>query len=205
MRLSIRTEVLTGEQISQGHWDFVYRCYANTYALRGNPPYLTRNFFAQVGEHLTKNCLLVLAYEASRPIASALSWLDDLAGQRKLYGRYWGSIEHVDCLCFEFAYYSMIEWAIVNKVAVIEGAAQGEHKMDRGFITVQPQLAHWFAHEGFYSAVQSYLEQESGHMDEYTASLSSPFRRGKNPGAAAMTDRHRLREHAPNLDKEAEQ
>lgn len=174
----IRTEVLTGEQISQSHWDFFYRCYSNTYALRGNPPYLTRDFFTQVGEHLPQNCLLVLAYDGSRPIASALSWLDDLAGQRKLYGRYWGSIEHVDCLHFEVAYYCMIEWAIANEVAVIEGGAQGEHKMARGFIPVQTQSAHWLAHEGFYSAVQSYLQQEAGHIEEYTASLNSPFRRG---------------------------
>ncbi|MFP3479931.1 peptidogalycan biosysnthesis protein, partial [Burkholderia sp. SIMBA_057] len=35
-----------GYQLREDQWDFVYTCYANTYAVRGQRPYLTRDFFS---------------------------------------------------------------------------------------------------------------------------------------------------------------
>ena len=43
---------------------------------------------------------MVLAQRAGRPIACALFLTDS----RALYGRYWGAIEHVPLLHFEFCY-----------------------------------------------------------------------------------------------------
>lgn len=172
----ITTCVLEGDAITDENWDFFYSCYANTYAMRGNPPYLTRDFFERVAQARPECCLMVIAYDGERAIASALSWLDRMAPQPTLYGRYWGCTEHVDCLHFEVAYYSTIEWAIDNQIAVFEGGAQGQHKMARGFTPVQTQSAHWLAHPRFFEAVQDYLEQESQQLDEYTANLRSPFR-----------------------------
>jgi len=172
----ITTRVLEGAEITSEQWDFFYGCYASTYAMRGNPPYLTRDFFERVAHFLPECCLMVIAYDGERAIASALSWLDRMAPQPTLYGRYWGCTEHVDCLHFEVAYYSTIEWAIDNQIAVFEGGAQGQHKMARGFMPVQTQSAHWLAHPGFFEAVQDYVKQESQQLDEYTANLRSPFR-----------------------------
>lgn len=174
----VTTSAKSDQAITESDWDFFYRCYENTYAMRGNRPYLTREFFSQIDR---AHCLLIEARIGSRPFASSLLWIDtdstpEAAGQRRLYGRYWGALEAIDCLHFEVAYYAPIEWAIVNGIAIIEGGAQGEHKLARGFTPVQTQSAHWLAHPRFAQAVEQYLEQERQGVESYTASLRSPFR-----------------------------
>ncbi|UOD51100.1 GNAT family N-acetyltransferase [Orrella daihaiensis] len=175
----VTTAVKTGHEISDADWDFFYRCYANTYAQRGNPPYLTRDFFELVDP---KTCLLILAYREKEPVAASLLLLDNITDPatqkttRKLYGRYWGGLQAIDCLHFEVAYYAPIEWAIANGIDVIEGGAQGEHKMARGFMPVQTQSAHWLAHEGFAQAVENYLEREKRGLAAYNESLGSAFK-----------------------------
>jgi predicted N-acyltransferase len=175
----VTTTTKTGDQITTADWDFFYQCYSNTYAERGNPPYLTRAFFDLIDNQA---CLLVLAHQDQQPIASSLLWLDRTTdpqtGKQSLsiYGRYWGAIRSVDCLHFEVSYYTPIQWAIQNKVDVFEGGAQGEHKMARGFTPVQTQSAHWLAHEGFTSAVADYLEREKHGLAAYNETLRSPFK-----------------------------
>lgn len=169
----------TGAQIAPEDWQFFYRCYAHTYAMRGNKPYLTEAFFGAIDP---AHCLMILASQEDQPVASALLLLDQTTDptsgqvQRKLYGRYWGGLAYVDCLHFEVAYYAPIQWAIENNIDVIEGGAQGEHKMARGFVPVQTQSAHWLAHPGFFEAVENFLAQERQGNAAYTASLNSPFR-----------------------------
>ena len=101
---------------------------------------------------------------------------DTVNGQRKLYGRHWGALRHIDCLHFELAYYTPLEWALKHNIAVVEGGAQGEHKLARGFEPVQTQSAHWLAHPAFADAVERFLEQERAGIDNYMQSLHSPFR-----------------------------
>lgn len=68
-------------------------------------PYLTRDFFARLGERMADRVLLVLAETADgapgegKPIAGALN----LIGSDALYGRNWGSIygDRVPFLHFE--------------------------------------------------------------------------------------------------------
>jgi uncharacterized protein len=172
----VTTEVRSGSDITAEDWAFFYRCYANTYHVRGNTPYLTPEFFLKVGETLSAHCVMAIATRRGQPIAASLLWLDTVNGQRKLYGRYWGALEHIDCLHFELAYYTPLEWALANNIAVIEGGAQGEHKLARGFEPVQTQSVHWLAHPGFADAVEKFLERERAGVDNYLGSLSSPFR-----------------------------
>ena len=172
----IVTRVLTGSSLSPAHWDFFYRCYANTYHMRGNPPYLTPSFFKQIAQTMPDHCVMALAYDGERPIAASLLWRDQANGQQRLYGRYWGALEHVDCLHFELAYYTPLEWAITNGIDVIEGGAQGEHKLARGFVPVATHSAHWLAHPGFADAVEQFLERERAGVQSYTDSLTSPFK-----------------------------
>ena len=172
----VTTDVRSGAQITPEDWAFFYRCYANTYHVRGNAPYLTPEFFLTVGETLSEHCVMAIATRRDQPVAASLLWLDAVDGQRKLYGRYWGALEHVDCLHFELAYYTPLEWALANNIAVIEGGAQGEHKLARGFEPVQTQSVHWLAHPGFADAVEKFLERERAGVDNYLGSLSSPFR-----------------------------
>jgi predicted N-acyltransferase len=172
----VTTCVRSGAQITAQDWAFFYRCYANTYHVRGNTPYLTPEFFLTVGETLSEHCVMAIATRRDQPIAASLLWLDTVNGQRKLYGRYWGALEHVDCLHFELAYYTPLEWALANNIAIVEGGAQGEHKLARGFEPVQTQSVHWLAHPGFADAVEKFLERERAGVDNYLGSLNSPFR-----------------------------
>jgi len=175
----ITTVTKTGAEITEADWDFFYRCYAQTYAMRGNAPYLTRQFFSEIDNACA---VLVLASEGTERIAASLLWLDrpidpqTSMASTKLYGRYWGSLAYVDCLHFEVAYYAPIEWAIEHGISVIEGGAQGEHKLARGFVPVQTQSAHWLAHTGFAQAIEQYLSREQQGVQAYTSGLRSPFR-----------------------------
>jgi predicted N-acyltransferase len=109
---------------------------------------------------------MVIAERAGKPIASSLLMRD----AERMYGRYWGAIENVPCLHFETCYYQAIEAAIDLGIRVIEGGAQGEHKMARGFTPQPTASAHWLAEPAFADAVQRFLEREgqavSGYLDE---------------------------------------
>lgn len=158
----------TGAGITAADWDFFYRCYSTTYAAHLSTPYLTRRFFARLAETMPDALLLVIASRAGRPIASAFALFDD----QRLYGRYWGALETVDCLHFETSYYQMIEFAIERRLAVFEGGAQGEHKLARGFEPVTTHSAHWLAHPAFASAVARYLQREVGGIEAYVDELN---------------------------------
>ena len=172
----VTTRVLTGRELTPEDWAFFYRCYANTYAQRGNSPYLTPAFFLEVGEHFPDHCVMAIAYRHGQPLAASLLWRDAVDGLDRLYGRYWGALEHIDCLHFELAYYAPLEWAIANRIAVVEGGAQGDHKLARGFEPVQTQSAHWLAHPAFADAVGRFLDQEREGIRGYADGLNSPFR-----------------------------
>ncbi len=61
-----------GADIAAADWDFFYRCYERTYLEHGNPPYLTRDFFARMQRDMAGHWLLFIAERAGRPIASSL-------------------------------------------------------------------------------------------------------------------------------------
>ena len=86
------------------------------------------------------------------------------------YGRYWGAIEHIDCLHFEACYYQPLAWCLAHGVARFEGGAQGEHKMARALMPVATHSAHWLAQPDFADAVARFLAREgegvSGYLDE---------------------------------------
>jgi hypothetical protein len=66
----------------------------------------------------------------------------------------------------------MIEFAIERRISVFEGGAQGEHKLARGFEPVTTFSSHWLAHPAFTSAVERYLERESGGIEAYVDELN---------------------------------
>eukprot|EP01030_Chromulinospumella_sphaerica_P002732 gene2732-2671_t len=146
-----------GAGISTADWDFFYRCYERTYLEHGNPPYLTRDFFARMAAHM--------------PDAWLLSGL-------VAYGRYWGALERVDCLHFEACYYQPLQWCIAHGAVRFEGGAQGEHKMARALLPVQATSAHWLAHPAFAEAVQRFLDREGAGVENYLESLHQrlPFK-----------------------------
>jgi predicted N-acyltransferase len=165
---------LVGAEIGSEEWRFFARCYTNTYRQHLSTPYLTRAFFERLGKTLGEHLLLVIAERDGRPIASAL----DVFTGETLYGRYWGSVEHVPALHFEACYYQAIEFAIERGIAVFEGGAQGEHKLARGFLPVETLSAHWLAHPEFARAVADFLEREGAGVADYLDELNErrPFK-----------------------------
>jgi len=177
----IAVRMLAGREILDEHWQFFHRCYRQTYREHMSAPYLNLAFFRYLGEQLPGHCVMALAERDGSPVASSLLLLDTVDGRKRLYGRYWGAVEHVPCLHFELAYYAPIEWAIGHGVNVVEGGAQGEHKLARGFTPVRTQSAHWLAHPAFADAVEQFLERETAGVQAYENALHAhaPFREHK--------------------------
>ena len=177
---------LRGTDIQARDWDFFYRCYERTYLEHGNPPYLTRDFFQRMAEHMPEAWLLFIAERQGQPIASSLiavsAYPSNVGGQNHselvAYGRYWGALERVDCLHFEACYYQPLQWCIAHGVLRFEGGAQGEHKMARALLPVPTHSAHWLAHPAFADAVDRYLQRETAGMEQYLEHLQarSPLR-----------------------------
>lgn len=167
--------MLTGDDIQPAHWDAFWEFYQDTGARKWGTPYLTRAFFDVAQETMRNDMLLVLAIRDGRPIAGALNFI----GRDTLYGRYWGCVEHHDCLHFELCYYTAIDWAISNGLQRVEAGAQGEHKLARGYLPCPTHSLHWFGDPGFRDAVSNYLEQERDAVDHEIEVLTSygPFRK----------------------------
>ncbi len=166
---------LTGDTLKPEHWDAFWTFYQDTGARKWGTPYLTRKFFDIAQETLRDDMLLVLALRDGRPVAGALNFI----GRETLYGRYWGAVEHHDCLHFELCYYQAIDYAIAHGLKSVEAGAQGDHKLARGYLPVETHSLHWMADAGFSSAVEEYLQAERRAVGQDIEVLTSygPFRK----------------------------
>ncbi len=171
--IAVRT--LTGDQIEPRHWDAFYRFYMTTADRKWGQPYLTREFFHLLGETLADRVALVVAEDQGRLVAGALN----LIGGAALYGRNWGCLGDYRFLHFEACYYQAIEFAITHGLKRIEAGAQGEHKIQRGYLPVETYSAHWIADPGLRDAVARFLEHEHREVKAEIEILGdySPFRR----------------------------
>lgn len=167
-----------GRAISDDDWAFFTRCYEATYAAHGSAPYLNLDFFRRIGAAMPANLLLCLAQRGGRPIAASLGIFD--AHRSRLYGRYWGELEHVACLHFECCYYQMIEFAIERGLQIFEGGAQGAHKMARGLDPVETLSAHWLARPDMQAAVERFAAREADSVEHTLDELAEhrAWRRG---------------------------
>lgn len=159
----IQFERHTGSTISMQLWNTFYQFYENTYHVRGQQAYLTKDFFEQLGQTMPNNLLLVLAVKDEIPIAAALSLRDE----RALYGRYWGCLEEYQFLHFETCYYQGIEYCIENKLRSFDSGAQGEHKIQRGFEPISTYSNHWIADAQFAAAIADFLREERTRIEQY--------------------------------------
>jgi predicted N-acyltransferase len=168
---------LRGSAITRAHWKAFYRFYTSTVDRKWGSAYLTDRFFPLLAERLGDRVVLMLAEHEGRPVAGALN----LLGGDTLYGRNWGCIGEWPFLHFELCYYRAIEFAIEHGVARVEAGAQGEHKIQRGYLPQPTYSAHWIAHPGLRDAVAAFVEEERmarlAEMEEL-ATLS-PYRRDK--------------------------
>jgi predicted N-acyltransferase len=169
-------ETLEGSAITAKDWDFFYRCYRLTYRAHHSTPYLTRDFFARMGDTMASHWLLFIASVGGKRVAASLIAIDPQ--RRTAFGRYWGATEPISCLHFEACYYRPLAWCIENRYERFEGGAQGEHKMARGLMPVQTWSAHWLAHPQFARAIGDYLDREGAGVEQYLDELNErrPFK-----------------------------
>ncbi|MFQ5773916.1 MAG: GNAT family N-acetyltransferase [Kiloniellaceae bacterium] len=167
---------LTGPAIEPRHWDAFHRFYRATSDRKWGSPYLTRAFFHRIGETMAERIVLVLAEDRGKPVAGALN----LCGGDTLYGRNWGCLGDYRFLHFEACYYRAIEFAIERGLRRVEAGAQGEHKIQRGYLPVETYSAHWIADPGLRDAVGRFLDRERAIVRREIAALDqrNPFRKG---------------------------
>ena len=165
---------LNGHTATHEDWHFLYRCYANTYALHRSTPYLNLDFFLRLARARPEQVVLLVAARAGVPVACAFFLRDE----ETLYGRYWGAVEPLPFLHFELCYYQAIEHCIAHGLQRFEGGAQGEHKVARGLLPVKTYSAHWIADPRFRTAVDDFLGRERQHMGFYLDELNerAPYR-----------------------------
>ncbi len=174
----IRMQTLNGADIKPEHWDEFHRFYVNTYDRKWGYPYLTRDFFAMLGEEMADQVALVRADIDDLAIAGALN----LVGADALYGRNWGCAGRYKFLHFEACYYRAIDFAIERGLTTVEAGTQGPHKIQRGYLPQRTYSAHWIRDQGFRDAVADYLDRERRAEAGESDALSelSPFRRTEN-------------------------
>jgi len=166
---------LTGSEIDEDAWDAFFTFYMETGSRKWGRPYLTRSFFAQIGESMSKDVLLVMAKRSGRWIAGAINFV----GSDTLFGRNWGAIEHHNFLHFEVCYYQAIDFAIQRGLATVEAGAQGEHKLARGYLPQTTWSAHFIADPDLRRAIADYLKRERAYVAEAGRELAAagPFRK----------------------------
>ena len=173
--LTIRA--LSGADLTPAHWDAFFAFYMDTGGRKWGRPYLTRKFFDLLGTTMADNVVLMFAEKDGQPVAGALN----LKGSDCLYGRNWGCLDEFKFLHFELCYYQAIDYAIEHKLARVEAGAQGEHKIQRGYLPVATHSVHWIAERSFRAAVAEFLERERRVMQQEIAGLAefSPFRKAE--------------------------
>jgi predicted N-acyltransferase len=176
----VSLRALSGSEITSRDWDAFFRFYISTSDRKWGSPYLTREFFDLLGAALGEKVVLIMAERNGRPIAGALN----LTGVDTLYGRNWGCSADAPFLHFEACYYQAIDYAIAHGLKRVEAGAQGEHKIQRGYLPVETRSAHWIADAGFRKAVADFLKRERAAMSREIAALMelSPYRKDPSPG-----------------------
>ena len=172
----IEIETLNGDALKPEHWDAFFRFYMSTSDRKWGHAYLTREFFDLLHQRMPDNVVLVMAKKGGRWIAGALN----LVGTDTIFGRNWGCLGDYPFLHFEVCYYRAIDFAIERGLKRVEAGAQGQHKIQRGYLPSPTYSAHWIGDSGFERAVADFCKRErhaiENEMEELEEELS-PFKR----------------------------
>ncbi|WP_352336640.1 GNAT family N-acetyltransferase [Psychrobacter sp. 16-MNA-CIBAN-0192] len=178
-----------GNEITDDDWKTFYHCYVMTYAVRGQQPYLTADFFRTLAERMPQHLMLAQAYDGAGEIIASSLFLYDVPDEDKkslsttLYGRYWGALGEYDSLHFELCYYQGIEFAIEQGLSFFDPGTQGEHKLIRGFIPTTTHSLHRIYDARFIPAISDFCAQDRAHMAQYRqqAHAALPFNADNMP------------------------
>jgi len=172
---NVSIELLRGNAITEEAWDAFFAFYMETGSRKWGRPYLTREFYTEIGRTMSDQVLLVMAKRNGNYVAGAINFI----GGDTLFGRHWGAIEHHPFLHFEVCYYQAIEFAIAHGLKTVEAGAQGEHKIARGYLPQTTYSAHFIADPALRRAVADYLKQERAYVAMAAQELTEagPFRK----------------------------
>lgn len=166
--------VVHGDEASEADLAAMHAFYLQTFADYGNSPALTLGFLSHLARTMPRQLVMILADHEGDTIAGALC----LRGGDTLYGRYWGAVRTLPGLHFETCYYQGIDYCLREGLTRFEPGAQGEHKIDRGFLPAFVRSRHWIVDPDFAAPLARWCEEEAVEVRRYAAQLSthSPFR-----------------------------
>ncbi len=158
-----------GDEIVDADWKAFYHCYVMTYAVRGQQPYLSADFFAALAQTMPEQIMLAQALDTNNEIIASSLFLYDKADSKDatLYGRYWGALGEYDSLHFELCYYQGIEFAIEQNLIYFDPGTQGEHKLIRGFIPTKTHSLHRIYDPRFIPAIAKFCSEDKMRMAQY--------------------------------------
>jgi predicted N-acyltransferase len=177
-KLQIRT--LTGDDLNAAFWTQFYQFYVATYLKRsGHQGYLTEQTFLLWGRTLTSQIVVFSAWQGDEMVAASLCFRSN----DKLYGRYWGCSDAFAMLHVECCYYAGIDYCIAQGLSAFDAGAQGEHKLQRGFVPVirsgfyrfipalpsadETSAAHTELRQSMHSAIANYCQEEQAMVLNY--------------------------------------
>ncbi|WP_249194527.1 GNAT family N-acetyltransferase [Gluconobacter sp. Dm-73] len=169
---------LRGNDITPEDWKAFYRFYQSTIDRKWGSAYLTERFFSMLSERLGDRVVLMMAHHDGKAVAGALN----LMGKDALFGRNWGCEGDWPFLHFELCYYRAIAFAIEHGLSRVEAGAQGEHKIQRGYLPSFTHSAHAILDPGLRQAVAAFVEEERTALQAEAAELLtlSPYRHGES-------------------------
>jgi predicted N-acyltransferase len=182
-KAGLEMKTLTGDEIPKSMFSLMHHFYADTCDKFGwwGSKYLTRKFFEELHHNYRHRVVFAAAYSAQderEPVGMSFC----LTKGDRLYGRYWGSYQEIDCLHFNACYYSPIEWGINHGIKVFDPGAGGRHKKRRGFPAAPNYSLHRFYDHRLIKILQSYIgkinNMEQQEIDYINQDL--PFRHGDN-------------------------
>ncbi len=158
-----------GVAITAEDWQTFYHCYVMTYAVRGQQPYLTLDFFKRLAASMPEHLMLTQALDANGEIIASSLFFYDTPNNKNatLYGRYWGALAEYDSLHFELCYYQGIEFAIEQGLTYFDPGTQGEHKLVRGFVPTKTHSLHRVYDGRFVPAISNFCLKDRMHMAQY--------------------------------------
>lgn len=159
-KAGLRLQPLTGDDIPHSLFPLMYQFYADTCDKFGwwGSKYLTKRFFEQLHSNYRHRVLFFAAYseqDSRHPIGMSFC----LFKGDRLYGRYWGSFQEIDCLHFDACYYAPIQWAIANDIQMFDPGAGGRHKKRRGFPAKPNQSLHRFYNSRLSQILLPYIRE----------------------------------------------
>jgi len=177
-KAGLQLQVLTGDEIPKSLFPLMYSFYADTCDKFGwwGSKYLTKRFFEQLHTNYRHRVVFVAAYnefDKHKPMGMSFC----LTKGDRLYGRYWGSFQDIDCLHFDACYYTPIEWAIKQNIQTFDPGAGGRHKKRRGFPAIPNHSMHRFYNRRLTQILLPYIKEVNEMEKQEIAAINQnlPF------------------------------